>query len=142
MQDEALQTRDQLAAIYLQQLQALAFEIDVAMGAIATNALASFRESVAKQEMLCESLALMANAVGNQFQSPDRTLPLCLDAVVEEKIRATSNAIRNLNLQYAALLKHSGRSIALLASLCRSHTGQFQEARGLRLKHHTWSCEM
>jgi hypothetical protein len=139
---EVPQTRDQLAAAYLEQLQTLALEIDVAMGAIAANALASFQESVAKQEMLCASLAMMANVVGQDFLSSEQVLPMRLDATIEEKIRITTDAIRTLNLQYAALLKHSGRSIALLASLCRSHTGQVQEARGIRSKQQTWSCEM
>jgi hypothetical protein len=142
MNSEALQARDQLAATYLEQLQALAFEINAAMEAVSANALSRLEESVAKQEMLCASLATMANAVGDEFRSSEQSSPSRLDAPLELKIRGTSGAIRNLNLQYAALLKHSGRSIAVLASLCRSHTGQSQEARGPRFKHQTWSCEM
>jgi hypothetical protein len=45
-------------------------------------------------------------------------------------------------LQYAALLKHSGRSIALLVSLCRTHTGQLPETGLSRSKCQTWSCEI
>jgi hypothetical protein len=142
MNSEALQTRDQLAATYLEQLQALVFEINAAMDAVAANALSRLEESVAKQEMLCASLVTMANAVSDESRSSEQPLPSRLDAALELKIRATSGVIRNLNLQYAALLKHSGRSIAVLASLCRSHTGQSQEARGPRFKHQTWSCEM
>jgi hypothetical protein len=142
MNDEAVQNRDQLAARYLQQLQALAFEISVAMDAIARNAVASFQESVAKQEMLCAVLANLANTIGAPTSSPER-LPLGLsDNSVARKIRATTTAIRDLNLQYAALLKHSGRSIALLVSLCRTHTGQLQETGLSRSKRQTWSCEM
>ena len=142
MNENAIQTHDQLAAAYLQQLQALAFEISVAMDAIAANALTSFQESVAKQEMLCGVLANMANTIRKSVGSSEQPLLVLSDSSVELKIRATSEAIRELNLQYAALLRHSGRSIALLASLCRSHTGQFQEARGPRSKRQTWSCEM
>jgi hypothetical protein len=142
MNSEALQTPDQFAATYLQQLQALALEINTAIDAIAANALSRFEESVAKQEVICASLATMTNAVGDELRSSEQTLPSRLDRALELKIGVTSDAIRNLNLQYAALLKHSGRSIALLASLYRSHTGRYQEARGSRLKHQTWSCEM
>lgn len=142
MTNEVLETRDQLAATYLDHLQMLAFEITVAMEAIAANALSRFQDSVARQEMLCASLVTMSSAMGVEFRSPEQPQPLCLDASVEVKIRETASSIRTLNLQYAALLKHSSRSIALLASLYRSHTGQFREARGLRLKHQTWSCEM
>lgn len=142
MNSEAFQTRDQIAATYLQHLQELAAEISVATDAIAANELATLQASVAKQEMLCASLATMANAVSEGLRSSEQPLRPCIDVAVETKIRATRRAILELNLQYAALLKHSGRSIALLASLCRSHTGRFQEARGPRLKYQTWSCEM
>ena len=142
MNDEALQQRDRIATTYLQQLQALAIEISVAMDAIAANELATLRDSVAKQEMLCVSLSTMAFTVSEGFGLSEQPLLSCIDPAVELKIRTTRGAIRELNLKYAALLKHSGKSIALLISLCRSHTVQFQEARGPRLKHQTWSCEM
>jgi hypothetical protein len=142
MKDDELQTRDQLAATYLLQLQALACEISVAIDSIAANALTRFQESVAKQEMLCDSLVTMARPGSGGIRSSQPSLLLPTDASVDLKIRETSAAIRELNLQYAALLKHSGKSIALLASLFRTHTGQFQEARGPRLKHQTWSCDV
>jgi hypothetical protein len=142
MNKQAVQTHDELAAAYLLQLQALASEISMAMDAIAANALASFQESVAKQEMLCGVLASMANAISARVTSSGQTPLVLSDSSVEPKIRATSEAIRELNLQYAALLRHSGKSIALLASLCRFHTGQFQEARGPRSKRQTWSCDI
>jgi len=125
MNDEALQKRNQIAANYLQEMQDLAFEI-----------------TVARQEMLCSSLASMASNKSEGFRSSEKPLHFSIDAGIELKIRAAGGAIRALNLQYAALLKHSGKTIALLSSLCRTHTGQFQEARGPRLKHQTWSCEM
>lgn len=142
MNEEALQKRDQIAATYLQEMQELAFEIKVAMDAISSNTLSRFQESVARQEMLCASLVSMVNTVGEGFRSSEQPLRSGLEPSVEVKIRTASGALRDLNLQYAALLKHSGRTIALLALLCRSHSGQFQEARGPRLKHQTWSCEM
>jgi hypothetical protein len=142
MNDQSALPHDQLAVTYLQQLQALAFEISVAMDAIARNAVASFKESVAKQEMLCAVLATMANSMREKNGS-SKEVPLILsDGSVDRKIRAASEAIRDLNLQYAALLKHSGRSLELLVSLCRSHTGQHLEAGGSRSKRQTWSCEM
>jgi hypothetical protein len=142
MNEKAIQTHDQLAAAYLQELQTLAFEISVAMDAITVNALTSFQESVAKQEMLCGVLENMAKTISETVRSSQQPRLVLSDRSVEHKIRATSEAIRELNLQYAALLRHSGRSIAILASLCRTHLGQFQEARGPRLKRQTWSCEM
>jgi len=142
MNSQAVQDPDQLAAAYLQQLQALGYEISIAMDAIAGNALSGLQESVAKQEMLCAVLASMAKTIKNQAGASTHPLPLRADPAVEQKIQATLATIQQLTLQYAALLRHSGKSIALLASLCRSHTGQSQEARGPRLKRQTWSCEM
>ena len=142
MNEKVIQLHDQLAVTYLQQLHALAFEISVAMDAIAANAHTSFQESVAKQEMLCSVLAHMAKTIDGNVRSSEQPLVVLSDSSIEPRIRAASEAIRGLNLQYAALLRHSGRSIAILASLCRSHTGQFQEACGLRSKRQTWSCEM
>ncbi len=139
MNDEPLRTQDQVAANYLQQLQALAFEIAVATDAIAANALPSLQESVAKQEMLCSSLASMANALSEGLRSSDQPSHSGIDPAFKLKIRAATETLQQLNLKYAALLKHSGKSIALLILLCTSHSGQFPEARGLRSKQQTWS---
>lgn len=138
----AIQTPDELAASYLQQLQELALEISVATDAIAANALTRLQESVAKQEMLCTSLATMANAFGDGSAASEKLVTQLSDTTIKSKIRSARRAVVELNLQYAALLKHSGKSISLLISLCRSHTGRSQEARGPRSKQQTWSCEM
>ena len=142
MNGAARQTRDLIAATYLQHLQELAFEISAATNAIAANSLSRFQESVAKQEMLCASLASMANTVSEGFRASGQASLPGIDSAIEGKIKAASRALNELNLQYAALLRHSGRSIALLSLLCKCQTGQFQEARGPRSKHQTWSCEM
>ena len=136
--------RDSFSTVYLQQMQTLAFEMNAAMGAIAGNSIAELEESIAKQEMLCVRLAKMATAVQEELQtSTEQPLPAQMDSEVAMRIQAAGGAIRTLNMQYAALLKHSGRSVALLSALCRNHTGQeFQEACGARLKQQTWSCEM
>jgi len=142
MNDHAPASRDQLAAAYLQQMQALGREISISMDAIGANALPTLQESIAKQEMLCASLACMANEVSEGFRTSEPPSFSGIDSAVERKIGAARKALLDLNLKYAALLKHSGRTIALLSTLCKSHTGQFQEARGSRLKYQTWSCEM
>ncbi len=142
MNHGTLPTRDRIAATYLQQMQELAHEISVAMDAIAVNQLSKLQESVARQEMLCAGLASMANTVSEGVRSPETPSRFGLDPSIEGKIQAAGKAIRELNLQYAALLKHSGKSIALLSLLCNSHAGRFKEAREPRLKLQTWSCEM
>ena len=142
MNDHAPASRDQLAAVYLQQMQSLACEISISMDAIAANALPTLQESIAKQEMLCAGLASMVNAVSEGLRPSEQPAFSGIDTAVEKKIGAARKTLLDLNLKYAALIKHSGRTIALLSTLCKSHTGQFQEARGPRLKYQTWSCEM
>ena len=139
---EALRPTDQIAADYLQCLDALAEEISVSMDAIAANALSRFQESVAKQEVICASVAMLADTIGVSFSSANDPSDMLADISVEANIRAKIAAIRELNLQYAAVLRHSSKSIALLALLCRSHIGQCQETHGIRRKYQTWSCEM
>jgi hypothetical protein len=142
MNGKALETRDDIAANYLLQLQDLAREITAATEAIATNKLSNLQSSIAKQEMLCSSLAILGNQVGDGLGTSDALHHHPIDSEIDSKIRAASKAVRELNLQYAALLKYSGKTIDVLLSLCRSRAGHFQEARGPRLKHQTWSCEM
>src|ERR1700688_4947052 len=117
MNNKAFQTSDQLAATYLQHLQALASEFSVAMDAIAGNAITRFQERVAKQEMLCSVLATMAHTISETARLSGQPSLVVTDVSVEQNIQTTSRAISQLNLQYAALLRHSGRSIALIVSL-------------------------
>lgn len=142
MNHGTLQTRDQIAAMYLRQMQELAFEISAAMDAIAANKLSRLQECVARQEVLCANLSAMADTVSDGLRSAETPSRSGIEPSIERKIEAAGKAIRELNLQYAALLKHSGRSIALLSLLCNCQAGRFQEDRGTRLKRQTWSCEM
>ena len=142
MNSERLQTRAGLAHAYQQQLQALSFEIRVAMQAISSNSLDTLEDSVATQQVICNELTKLARRLSEQLTASANVLQPFPSGPVEEKVQSTSRALHDLNAQYASLLKHSGRSIALLSSLCRSHTGQFPEVRGTGLKRQTWSCHM
>lgn len=139
MATELLQKRADIAALYQQQMQALAFELRVAMQAISSNSLAAFEASVAKQETLCAALVKLARRLEEELSAhPARPFP---EEPAEQRAIATSKTLQELNTQYASLLKHSGRSLALLSSLCRSHTGHFPEGRRSMVKQQTWSCQ-
>jgi hypothetical protein len=136
--------RESQAAEYLESLRSMTGEMERAMQAIADNALSEFEESVANQQLLSARLGTLAN---------DLCVPLKSNAVVAQpganiddelmgQIRGAMAALQNLNRRYAALLQHSSRSVAVMASLFNSFQGQFQEASGPRLKHQTWSCQM
>jgi hypothetical protein len=126
--------RDPRVANYLQSMQALRSEMATAIECIAGNDLARLQESIATQEALCADLTSLANVLS-------ASLPR-MDVGLASQVRQTSASLRQSNLDFAAVLKHCGRSVGLLSSLCRTHTGQFQEARGSRSKFETWSCEM
>jgi hypothetical protein len=140
MTEDSLQGRDRIAAAYLQQLQELASEISAATDAISANRLQKFRESVDKQELLCWSLTSMARTVGDSLKPIDQSPAPRIDGQLAERIRAASVELNVLNLKYAALLRRSGRSIALLSLLCKSFSGQYPSA--FQPNHHTWSCEV
>lgn len=142
MNSERPQTRAELASAYQQQLQALGYEIRVAMQAIASNSLDKLEDSVATQQVLTGELTKLAARLSEQLSSPEHALQAFPFGPVEEKVQSTGRAIHELNAQYSSLLRHSGRSIALLSSLCRSHAGHFPESRGTSLKRQTWSCTM
>jgi len=112
------------------------------MDAIAANQIPKLRESVARQEVLCANLATMANTVSEELRSHPAPARSGIDHSIDKKIQTASKAIHELNQQYAALLRHSGKSIALLSLLCNSHAGRFQGDRIPRSKRQTWSCEM
>lgn len=127
-------TDDEIDACQLNHLQTLASEIDVAIHCIGHNALGNLEESVAKQEMLCASLMSTGTKAAHTIPAA-RTIP------TPELASAVAN-LGKRSLHYAALLRHSGRSIALLSAHCNSHIHPSQEAREPRSKHQTWSCEM
>jgi hypothetical protein len=58
------------------------------------------------------------------------------------QVQTAGDTLQKLNRRYAALLQHSSRSVALMASLFSSYKGQIKEASGPGLKHQTWSCRM
>lgn len=101
-------------SIYLEQLQALALEIQSAIRAIASNSLPELEASVARQEAICTSLGELATMTAAQP----------MDAYLREHIRSAADAVRRMNLEYGALLRHSSRSIALLTALCRNAGGE------------------
>jgi hypothetical protein len=142
MYTAGVQDRELKAAEYLQSLRDLAQELERAMQAIARNALAEFEESIALQQSLCGRLGELARELSAPLEVHAEDMDTWLDNDMTNQIQAASGVLQKLNLRYAALLQHSSRSVALMASLFSSFKGQFQEASGPRLKHQTWSCQV
>ena len=142
MDSAGVQDRQLKAAEYLQSLRALAVELERAMDAIARNSLAEFEESVEAQQSLSSRLGELARELSAPLETDSANTEARLDHDMTNLIQSASGTLQKLNLRYAALLDHSSRSVAMMASLFSSFKGQFQEASGPRLKHQTWSCRM
>jgi phosphatidylinositol kinase/protein kinase (PI-3 family) len=142
MNTAGVRDRELKAAEYLQAMRALSYELERAMQAIARNALAEFEESVAIQQLLSGRLGELAQELSQPLEAQAAEMDARIDQETASQIHTASGTLQKLNLRYAALLQHSSRSVALMASLFRSYSGQFQEASGPRLKHQTWSCQM
>lgn len=138
----AVQVRNGKAVEYLQVLRLLASELERAMQAIAQNALSDLEESVANQQMLSGRLTVLVDELCVPLKVSRLEAPAQVDEDSVRQIRIASDQLQRLNQRYAALLQHSSRSVALMASLFGSFKGQFQEASGPRLKQQTWSCQM
>src|ERR1035441_8052173 len=142
MTTAGVQDRDMKAAEYLQSLGSMTDELERAMQAIARNALREFEESIDSQQVLSARLARLADDLCAPLVAKRAIAPATIDEDLMRQIRTADETLQRLNQRYAALLQHSSRSVALMASLFSSFQGQFQEASGARLKHQTWSCQM
>ena len=137
---QAHPSAEECAAAYLERFAALAAAISDAIRAISANSHANLRESVARQEALCDELCSMTGAEAQPAGFSMAAL-IQTDSAIGARIRATAQSLQKLNLEYAALLRQSGRTIALLASLWRSNSGVLPRSVGADPMRQTWSCE-
>ena len=144
----AVEDRNVKTAEYLELLRSLASEMEKAIHAIAHNALPDLEESVASQQIMSNRLLVLAVEISPSLKSHSAVSPASVDppAFVDEdmihQVQTAGDTLQRLNRRYAALLQHSSRSVALMASLFSSYKGQIKEASGPGLKHQTWSCRM
>ncbi len=138
----AVEDRNGKAAEYLELLRSLATEMEKAIQAIAHNALADLEESVASQQIMSARLLVLADEISPSLKSSPAVSPPGVNEDMMRQVQVAGDSLQKLNRRYAALLQHSSRSVALMASLFSSYKGQFKEASGPRLKHQTWSCQM
>jgi hypothetical protein len=144
----SIQDRNGELEEYLQLLHSMAFELERAMSAISQNSIKPLEESLANQEVFSARLLELADHLNHPAQA---TSPLRLPAGDDlmQQIHAASSSLQTLNRRYAALLKLSSQSVAMMVSLfssyqgqISSYQGQIQEGSGSRLKRQTWSCQI
>ncbi|HZP04931.1 MAG TPA: hypothetical protein VFB43_08525 [Terracidiphilus sp.] len=116
------------------------------MQAIAQNDIDALEQSVANQQEMSSQLNHLADDLSSPAETPltfsSDSIDHSIDHDLMHEIRSAAGELQQLNLRYSILLKHSSRSVALMASLFSSFRGEFQEASGARLKQQTWSCQM
>jgi hypothetical protein len=138
----SVSTRSVQAGEHLQLLRSLGRELERAMHAIAQNDIEQLEQSIASQQEMSSQLSCLADALNPPASAQVPFSSDSLDPDLMLEIRAAAGELQQLNLRYSLLLKHSSRSVALMASLFSSFRGEFQEASGPRLKQQTWSCQM
>jgi hypothetical protein len=113
----------EVATAYLEDVRALAREIETGIAAIATNALPLLQQSVARQEMLCTLLAARTNRAKEELRIQGGSAL----AEFEGEVGVLGAMLRT----YDTLLKRCGKTNSLLLSLCKSYTGTYGAVRGL-----------
>jgi hypothetical protein len=137
-----VRTRTVTAGEHLRLLRTLAGELERAMQAMARNNLDELEESVANQQELSLQLNHLADDLNQTAKAETSVAASSIEPDLMREIRTAAGELDKLNLRYSILLKHSSRSVAMMASLFNSFRGQIQEASGARLKQQTWSCQM
>jgi len=119
-------------------------EIADAIEAIAANALGRLQASVARQEALCFRLQILAAAdsASRRATTPEAAAPHAAKlALAHGSSRESCRMLQAVTREYAAVLRHSGKTIALLDSLCRGYRGAFPSASGGESDHPMWFWE-
>jgi hypothetical protein len=127
------------AADYLAAMCALGDELERAIQAIAENSLTDLEESVAHQQELSVKLHTLADGLSAQLDD-DAPISTPLSGDIVYQIHAATEVLQNLNLCYAALLRHSSRGTGQMTALFQTFQGQESVSPGT--KRQTWSCSV
>ena len=138
----AVRDRNRKVAEYLDLMRSLSSEMEKAIQAIAHNALPDLEDSVASQQIMSARLLVLADEISPSLKSNSAVSQAGEDQDIMLQVQTAGDTLQKLNRRYAALLQHSSRSVALMASLFSSYKGQIKEASGPGLNHQTWSCRM
>ena len=137
-----IEDRNEKLEEYLQLLNSMAFEVERAMSAISRNSIDALEESLANQEAFSTRLVELADDLSTPSMPEATAGPDRGDSRIMRQVRTASDRLQSLNRRYAALLKFSSHSVALMVSLFSSYQGQLREGSGARAKLQTWSCQI
>ena len=125
----------------LVNLQGLARQLEGAMDAIVKRQLPSLQGCLHLQSASCASLAGIRNRANQRVEQDRDGNTAIVDSDLAVEITSATEALLMLNRRYAALLKHSGKTLQLLAGLYRSYPGSLQPGSVVSGHLQTWSCE-
>jgi hypothetical protein len=138
----SVQDRNGRLEEYLQLLHSMAFELERAMSAISQNSIIALEQSIANQEAFSERMLELADDLSYSGRQDTRNHSVPGDDSLMCEVKAAGDKLQSLNRRYAALLKFSSHSVAMMVSLFSSYQGRFEEDSGSRLKLQTWSCQV
>jgi len=138
----SVQDRNGKLEEYLRLLNSMAFELERAMSAISQNSIKALEGSLANQEAFSTRLLELADDLSECDRQDSRGPSTAGDESLMRQVKAAGDTLQSLNRQYAALLKFSSHSVAMMVSLFSSYQGRLQEDPGSRLKLQTWSCRV
>ena len=128
----------------LEQMDALARELEMAMGAIAANAPAALEQSVRLQQGRVGELSAVLDAARKNGSMPGaRFVEDASAANLDLRIRKAARKLWSLNEEYSALIEHSGRSVQMLKKLYDHEpvSPNRRAGKGIVDRYQTWSWE-
>lgn len=128
---------------YARALQALEAEITSSIVALANNDLGEFEARVGRQESICAMLVQATAALAAVWRDRvGQDIPGQIECVEAwRELRKRHAALLERKRLYAAVLRQSSKSIALLAALCNSYNG-YQPGEAVRCSSSSVSCEI
>jgi hypothetical protein len=127
---------------FLECLQTLASELNVAMDAMASNKLPVFEESVTRQLALSSRLKQLAVSAADAGGDEPVEEPHGESASLAMRIATAFVHLNNLNRRYAALLKHSSATVQMLSNLLQNSAGYARNGDVAPASYSTWSCQL
>ena len=127
---------------YLANLRVLASELDRAMKAVVNQELWSLKESVRLQRETCARLSYFGRPPESRLANNPHLEAIGPESDIANEIKAAIDRLLTLNRTYSALLRHSGDTLRVFATLFRGHYNSAPTSSGGQANLRTWSCEL
>jgi len=113
---------------YLTVLRLLSQAVEGGIAALAASQLAELKEQIVLQENCCLLLAVVSRGRFDTGLEGHLSLLCPIDQTLQANLRAEHDKLAGLSRRYKALLRHSVRSVSLLASHWQNHAETIVES--------------